>query len=41
MKAVNDGLAREQNFLMRLAAIDPTGFTDAGEDQPGAAAAPI
>jgi len=28
VKAVNDALAREQNFLMRLAAIDPTGFTD-------------
>lgn len=25
--AINDTLAREQNFLMRLAAIDPTGFT--------------
>ncbi len=28
VKAVNDALAREQNFLLRLAAIDPTGFTD-------------
>ncbi|MGC1463785.1 MAG: DUF885 domain-containing protein [Terracidiphilus sp.] len=28
LKAVNDMLAREQNFLMRLAAIDPTGFTE-------------
>ena len=28
MKAVNDALAREENFLMQLAAIDPTGFTD-------------
>ena len=28
MKAFNDWLAREQNFLMRLAAIDPTGSTD-------------
>ena len=27
VKAVNDGLAREQNFLLRLAAIDPAGFT--------------
>ena len=27
VKAYNDGLAREQGFLMRLAAIDPTGFT--------------
>ena len=26
--AVNDRLAREQKFLLRLAAIDPTGFTD-------------
>ncbi len=26
--AVNDTLAREQNFLLKLAAIDPTGFTD-------------
>ncbi|MGO8756856.1 MAG: DUF885 domain-containing protein [Terracidiphilus sp.] len=26
--AVNDTLAREQAFMMRLAAIDPTGFTD-------------
>ena len=26
--AVNDQLAREQNFLLRLAAIDPAGFTD-------------
>jgi uncharacterized protein (DUF885 family) len=26
--AVNDTLAREQKFLLRLAAIDPTGFTD-------------
>jgi len=28
VQAVNDELAREQNFLLRLAAIDPTGFTD-------------
>jgi len=28
VKEVNDRLAREQRFLMRLAAIDPTGFTD-------------
>ena len=28
VKAVNDGLAREQNFLLRLAAIDPAGFTN-------------
>jgi uncharacterized protein (DUF885 family) len=28
VKAVNDGLAREENFLMRLAAIDPAGLTD-------------
>ncbi|MGB7549151.1 MAG: DUF885 domain-containing protein [Terracidiphilus sp.] len=28
VKAVNDWLAAEQNYLMRLAAIDPTGFTD-------------
>ena len=28
VKAFNDGLAREQNFLMRLAAIDMTGLTD-------------
>ena len=27
VKAVNDGLAREENFLMRLAAIDPAGLT--------------
>jgi uncharacterized protein (DUF885 family) len=27
VKAVNDKLAREQNFLLRLAAIDPAGFT--------------
>jgi uncharacterized protein (DUF885 family) len=26
--AENDALARERNFLLRLAAIDPTGFTD-------------
>ena len=26
--AINDALAREQRFLLRLAAIDPTGFTD-------------
>jgi uncharacterized protein (DUF885 family) len=26
--AVNDALAREQNFLLKLAAIDPAGFTD-------------
>jgi uncharacterized protein (DUF885 family) len=28
VKAENETLAREQNFLMRLAAIDPAGFTD-------------
>jgi uncharacterized protein (DUF885 family) len=28
VRAVNDELAREDAFLMRLAAIDPTGFTD-------------
>ncbi len=28
VRAVNDELAREQTFLLRLAAIDPTGFTD-------------
>ena len=28
VRAVNDWLAAEQNYLMRLAAIDPTGFTD-------------
>ncbi len=28
VQAVNEELAREQNFLFRLAAIDPTGFTD-------------
>jgi uncharacterized protein (DUF885 family) len=28
VKAFNEGLAREQGFLMRLAAIDPAGFTD-------------
>ena len=28
VKAVNEGLARERNFLLRLAAIDFTGFTD-------------
>ena len=28
VKAFNDGLAREQGFLMRLAAIDTTGLTD-------------
>src|SRR5580704_19335293 len=28
VQAVNDELAREQRFLLRLAAIDPTGFTD-------------
>jgi uncharacterized protein (DUF885 family) len=27
VKAINDGLAREENFLMRLAAIDPAGLT--------------
>ncbi len=39
VKAVNEALAREQNFLMRLAAIDSAGLTDAGEDQPRFAAA--
>jgi uncharacterized protein (DUF885 family) len=29
VRAFNDGLARERKFLLRLAAIDPTGFTDA------------
>ncbi len=28
VKAVNDEMAREQEILMRLAAIDPAGFTD-------------
>jgi uncharacterized protein (DUF885 family) len=28
VKAVNDGLAREEHFLMQLAAIDPAGLTD-------------
>jgi uncharacterized protein (DUF885 family) len=28
VQAVNDGLARERKFLLRLAAIDPSGFTD-------------
>ena len=28
IKATNDWLATEQNFLLRLAAIDPAGFTD-------------
>ncbi|HUX43857.1 MAG TPA: DUF885 domain-containing protein [Terracidiphilus sp.] len=28
VRAENDWLAEEQNYLMRLAAIDPTGFTD-------------
>lgn len=28
VKAINDWLAQEQTFLMRLVAIDPTGFTD-------------
>jgi len=28
VKAINEGLAREQNFLLRLAAIDTTGLTD-------------
>ena len=28
VRAANDWLATEQNYLMRLAAIDPTGFTD-------------
>jgi uncharacterized protein (DUF885 family) len=28
VKAFNEGLAREQRFMLRLAAIDPTGFTD-------------
>jgi uncharacterized protein (DUF885 family) len=28
VKAFNDKLAREQNYLMQLAAIDPAGFTD-------------
>jgi uncharacterized protein (DUF885 family) len=28
VKAVNDKLAREQNFMLQLAALDPDGFTD-------------
>ena len=28
VRAYNEGLARERKFLLRLAAIDPTGFTD-------------
>jgi uncharacterized protein (DUF885 family) len=28
VRAFNDGLARERKFLLRLAAIDPTGFSD-------------
>jgi uncharacterized protein (DUF885 family) len=28
VKAFNEGLAREQAFMLRLAAIDPTGFTE-------------
>jgi uncharacterized protein (DUF885 family) len=28
VKAFNEGLAREQAFMMRLAAVDPAGFTD-------------
>ena len=28
VRAANEQLARERNFLLRLAAIDPTGFTD-------------
>jgi uncharacterized protein (DUF885 family) len=28
VKAINEGLAREQAFMMKLAAIDPTGFSD-------------
>ena len=28
VKAINDWLATEQEFLMKLAAIDPTGLTD-------------
>jgi uncharacterized protein (DUF885 family) len=28
VQAINDGLAREQRFELRLAAIDPSGFTD-------------
>ena len=28
VQAVNDALAREQKYLLRLAAIDPTGFTE-------------
>jgi uncharacterized protein (DUF885 family) len=28
VKAINDALAREENYLMQLAAIDPTGLTD-------------
>ena len=30
VKAINEGLEREQNFLMKLAAIDPAGLS--GED---------
>ena len=28
VKAINEGLEREQNFLMKLAEVDPTGLTD-------------
>jgi uncharacterized protein (DUF885 family) len=28
VKAFNEGLAREEKFMMRLAAVDPAGFTD-------------
>ena len=28
VKAINEGLEREQNFLMKLAAIDPAGLSD-------------
>ena len=41
VKAVNDWLAREQNFLMRLAAIDPAGLHRPGKDQPRSAAARV
>ena len=41
VSAVNAAWSAEQNFLMRLAAIDPAGFTDAGEGQPRTAPAPL
>ena len=41
VKAENAWLAREQNFLMQLAAIDPGRLHRSGEDQPRSAAAPV